>query len=322
MKSWILKSVAANVLWIIMFWNVENFFSPASDGTGDSEYTPTGYRHWNWSKFNRKRDDIAKIILLVKERHGQCPMLVGLCEVENRRVVNELVYNTMLSRLEYGAVHRDSPDSRGIDVALLYRRDRFKVMKAEFLAVPAPGGGVLDTREILYVKGVADGIDTIHCLVNHWPSRLGGKKRSSLKRKAAMERLKAKCDSILEADPFANIVAMGDFNAPADSPLLAELDMLVNTGSEVKNPGKGVRGTYKYKGEWESIDHILLSKNLYCGRWFNSVGGVEIFAPDYLLEDDPAYLGLKVRRTLTGPRYNGGVSDHLPIILRIFQEEY
>ncbi len=322
MKNWILQSAAVKVLWLIMFWNVENFFSPVADGTGDGEYTPTGYRHWNWSKFNRKRDDIAKIILLAKERYGECPMLVGLCEVENRRVVNELVYNTILSRLEYGAVHRESPDSRGIDVALLYLRERFRVVKAEFLAVPAPGGGVLDTREILYVKGVADGIDTIHCLVNHWPSRLGGKRRSSLKRRAAMERLKVKCDSILTADSLANIVVMGDFNAPADSPLLSELGMLVNMAPEVRSPGRGVRGTYKYKGEWESIDHFLLSKNLYCGRWFNAVGGAEIFAPDYLLEEDPVYLGCKVRRTLTGPVYNGGVSDHLPIILRIFQEEY
>ena len=182
MKNWILQSAAVKVLWLIMFWNVENFFSPVADGTGDGEYTPTGYRHWNWSKFNRKRDDIAKIILLAKERYGEYPMLVGLCEVENRRVVNELVYNTILSRLEYGAVHRESPDSRGIDVALLYLRERFRVVKAEFLAVPAPGRGVLDTREILYVKGVADGIDTIHCLVNHWPSRLGGKRRSSKSR--------------------------------------------------------------------------------------------------------------------------------------------
>lgn len=140
-----------------------------------------------------------------------------------------------------------------------------------------------------------------------------------------MERLKGKCDSILSADSLANIVVMGDFNTEADSPLLAGFAGLVNMSTEpcAKAGKEGVAaGSYKYKGEWENIDHFLLSESLYNGRWFNAGGGAEIFVSDYLLEKDAAYSGYKIKRTLIGPRYNGGVSDHLPIILKIFQEEY
>lgn len=320
------KTAVWSIIWIMMFWNVENFFYPVQEGENDTEYTPAGWRRWNWGKFNRKCDDIAKIVVLAKERYGKYPMLVGLCEVENRKVLNSLVYNTILSRLGYGIIHRDSPDRRGIDVALLYREEDFRVLRREFLQIPdTKKGGVLPTREILYVKGVAEELDTLHCFVNHWPSKLGGEKRSQYKRVAAMERLKGKCDSILSADSLANIVVMGDFNTEADSPLLAGFAGLVNMSTEpcAKAGKEGVAaGSYKYKGEWENIDHFLLSESLYNGRWFNAGGGAEIFVSDYLLEKDAAYSGYKIKRTLIGPRYNGGVSDHLPIILKIFQEEY
>ncbi len=320
------------LLLLIMFWNLENFFDPFINNGNDYDFSPAGNKHWTWKKFSQKRDDIAKTITLVKEQQGVYPALIGVCEVENRFVLNQLTQNTILASLDYGVIHKDSPDRRGIDAALLYRKSEFKPLKREFYPIITENTvGIKDsiktvedtlkTRLLVYVKGVFRELDTLHCLVAHWPSRLGGKAESDGRREAASYLLKSVTDSILRTDAGANIVVMGDFNAGAEDKSLKNLDKLVNMSLQGDKKHQK-QYTYKYKGEWDRIDHFFVSRNL-----FTDSSGIKylfcrdtssvVFKHPFLLEKDNTYLGYKIRRTMIGPRYNGGVSDHLPILLKI-----
>lgn len=377
---------------LVMFWNLENFFDPFPGNSGiknlnadvgaEEPYTPRGEKFWTWKKFERKRDDIARTVALVKEEYNLFPAIIGLAEVENRFVLNQLVQNSILAPLGYNIIHRDSPDRRGIDVALLYRASQFRPVAVEFVPLrePAPASSVLEyhedsiqigpiapTREMLYVKGVLKEFDTLHLFVVHWPSKLGGKEAVA-RREEAARGLVLRCDSITAVNPGANLIVMGDFNddlaenatlragsltkicsgrtsredaagkeaakrETAREKTAGEGGAVMRGTAKENTAGKGVAmldnarknnvgGTYKYKGKWERIDHFLVSrqmlgseglKYLYCRE-----DGSDIFAHPFLLEHDKNYLGYKVRRTLVGPRYNGGVSDHLPILLRVY----
>ncbi len=303
---------------VVMFYNVENFFDPADDpATEDEEFTPAGKNKWTRQRLEKKRNAIAKTIIAAGE--GNHPVLVGLCEVENYRVLQQLTEQTALARIGYDIVHRDSPDPRGIDVALLYRKDRFRTLWQGFYPIPG-----IPTREILYAKGLLDGRDTLHVLVNHWPSKRGGEEQSLPARMAAARQAKHICDSIFLASPAAHIIMMGDFN---DTPA----GRAVTEGLQARPPGspehspylynlllplwKSGKGSYKYKGEWELIDLFFVSDNfvnpaspLRCVR-------TQIFSPDFLLTEDEKYYGRKPFRTYEGPRYLGGMSDHLPVLL-------
>ncbi len=334
-----------------------------SEESVDEPFTPQGEKFWTWKKFARKRDDIARTICLVAEENGIFPAIMGLCEVENRFVLEQLTQNTILAKLDYGIIHKDSPDRRGIDAALLYRKELFSPVKVRFIptlsdkSTPIPTNAVaqsrpgsmkmdilpsadtLPSRETVYVKGVFRGLDTLHCFVVHWPSKLGGEKGSLPRRMAASNTLKQVIDSILLADCRANIMVMGDFNDNAESESVASINNLVNISKKERERigERQVRRepyrwfTYKYKESWSRIDHFLVSENL----WEDSSKGYSgikwlyctpqsgcVFGHESLLEKDKNYFGYKIRRTLTGPRYNGGVSDHLPIILKVWGYEY
>jgi endonuclease/exonuclease/phosphatase family metal-dependent hydrolase len=301
---------------VVMFWNVENYFDPFDDPLkNDNEFTAAAERRWTWPRFERKRDGLAQAIVAAGDVWGGLPALVGLAEVENRTVVSQLVHKTMLEDLGYGFVHRESPDERGIDVALLYRKDVFRVVAVDSLRIPG-----FVTRDILYVKfrempgqaghdaeGLRAGLPRVgeepllHVFVVHLPSKRGGARASDSRREAALGVLQGAVDSLFREDPERRIVVMGDFN---------DTDPVV-TGL-VPPPFDGTPatpGTLKYHGRWEQIDHFFLSPAVE--------GSMQIFAPGFLLEPDVAWLGDKPRRTYVGPRYNGGLSDHLPIILRL-----
>lgn len=338
------------LLLLVMFWNVENFFDPFLNSVAenpmpiidsskteivykDKSFTPRGEKFWNWKKFAQKRDDIAKTITLVNEQYGIFPALIGLCEIENRFVLDQLVENTLLSKLDYGIVHKDSPDKRGIDAALLYRKKEFKPLQSKFYPVELEQE-ILQSRYIVYVKGVFNSLDTLHCFVVHWPSKLGGDNISITRRMAASDCLKRVTDSITRTNDMANIIVMGDFNDDAESEALCNLNKLANMTQKefygikksriMRTPQEWF--TYKYKAEWERIDHFLVSENLFeennpdrSLKWlFCTPLSSKVFCHEFLLEKDANYLGYKIRRTLKGPRYNGGVSDHLPIVLSIF----
>ena len=460
---------------VVMFWNVENFFDPFDDPLkNDNEYTAEAVTHWTWGRFEKKRDLIGKAVIASASVTGELPAIIGLAEVENRLTVRQIAAKSPLAELGYGYIHRESPDQRGIDVAMLYRKDRFRPIVVDSLRVSG-----FETRDILYVKGlviggaasafdggnhdsngigegpgggrvsdvnredpgggigsnsigeapgggrVSDGLigagDTLHIFVNHWPSKRGGAAKSQPRRDSVKALLTAFCDSILTADPCCRIIAMGDFNdtdpealplhrctpvppevfnsvSPSDftSMLPASFtgiqpetadgghpDGSQTIGGHPDNdhlaaghPSTGssqagrphtvtgtptVAGTLKYRGRWEIIDHFFVSDalsghipgscipaDIVSAETAGPVEGVEasdaqatadtqsaaavadaesvkpasaamavIFAPGFLLEEDKSYLGVKPRRTYIGPRYNGGVSDHLPILLKI-----
>lgn len=298
---------AALGAFVVMFWNVENCFDPFDDPLkDDDEFTAGAERHWSWPRFEAKRDGIAQTVMAAGDIWGEMPALVGLAEVENRMVVSQLVYRTPLGEMGYGFVHRDSPDGRGIDVALLYRKDRFRVNYVDSLRIPGTA-----TRDILYLKGVVmpDRSDTLHVFVVHFPSKRGGAGGSADRREAARRVLGRAVDSLLSEDPQKRIIVMGDFNDTDCSVegLAEPPDEGFLTGRQPT--GDYPAGTIKYHGRWERIDRFFLSP---------AVGAVmRIFAPAFLLEPDNVWLGGKPRRTYAGPRYNRGLSDHLPVILKL-----
>ena len=294
------------LLLLVMFWNVENYFDTYDNPTtSDEEFTPTGDNRWSWKRFEKKRDDIAKTFLLAADEYGELPGIIGVAEIENKFVLDQLIEETPLARAGYRYIHKDSPDSRGIDVALLYREEKFKPIHTTYIEASFP------TRDVLYTKGVVEGKDTIHIMVNHWPSKRGNESSSGKKREYVSLMVSRTVDSILQSSPDANILLMGDFNDTPFSAPLQNLGQLTNLALKIK----GAEGTYKYQQEWSVIDQILVSENLvkHAGK------RMEIFAPEALLTEDATYMGIKPKRTYSGPRYLGGVSDHLPVLLQIFK---
>lgn len=295
-----------------MCWNVENYFDTYDNpDTADDEFTPVGEKFWSRKRFRTKRNAIAKTILSLKDSYGDYPFLVGLVEVENSYVLKELVTDTPLSKLGYKYIHRDSYDPRGIECALLYRDGSFRPLEVKNIEVERvyPDKPI---RHILYTKGVelTTG-DTLHIFVNHWSSKLGGEKRSAPNRVASALEVVKMVDSISLANPATkpNIIIMGDMNdtygsEPMNVLNLAKEELHILSAQLSQDQV----GTIKYKGEWELIDHFVVSEPL-------SHYEMEIYRAEFLLEEDNKFLSDKPARTYSGPRYLGGVSDHLPIIL-------
>ena len=313
------------LLLLVMFWNVENYFDTYDNpSTTDEEFTPTGDNRWGRARFEKKRDDIAKTILLAADQYGDLPALIGLAEVENAFVLQELLEETPLARTQYKYIHKDSPDSRGIDVALLYREELFTPVETKYIGFSFP------TRDVLYTKGVVNGLDTLHIMVNHWPSKRGNEESSGRKREYVSLKVSHVVDSILLRNPAANIVLMGDFNdTPASSPL-KNLGQLTNLAKWAD----GAEGTYKYRESWSMIDQFLVSENLikeessikekneaFRPQWIYTHRNMEIFAPEALFAEDATYMGVKPKRTYSGPRYLGGISDHLPVVFKLYKGE-
>lgn len=289
---------------LIMFWNLENFFYPQKDVDFSS-----GEKVVTWKRFRAKRDLISKTIIAIKDKEGAYPSVIGVCEVENLKTLKNLVYDTPLSRLGYRILHKDSPDSRGIDVALLYRDDRMILLEYSFFEIKS-----FKTRDILYAKMLSVELkDTVHFLVNHWPSKLGGEKKSLPRRMEAASLLRHIVDSVQRINPEARIIAMGDFNDTPSSPSLQSITSLENLSLRLKDSLKKTRasitGTHRYKGRWEMLDQFLVSKTIK--------GNIQILSFDHLLQQDKKYLGYKTKRTFIGPRFNGGASDHLPILMKL-----
>ncbi|GAO31801.1 endonuclease/exonuclease/phosphatase family protein [Geofilum rubicundum] len=204
----------------ILFYNVENLFDVSNDSLkNDHEFTYLGLRRWTYGRMLDKFRKINRVILNAGK--WSPPVLVGLCEVENSWVLNRMLDETGLRQLGYRLVHFDSPDERGMDVALLFLYERFQVSGAEPITVDF-GPGERTTRDVLYVKGVMDGLDTLHVLVNHWTSRYGGSAATQWKRAYTAQQVRLFTDSLLAQNPRRLVVVMGDFNEPHHSGLFSE----------------------------------------------------------------------------------------------------
>lgn len=306
----------------VVFYNTENLFDTRNDTlTADDEFTPQGKKHWTQARYIGKLRKIATVLTGTGE--GEYPALIGLAEIENRKVLEDLCHKTSLTEGNYGIVHQDSPDRRGIDVALLYRQEQFRLLATDFLRISFPEDTTLRTRDILYASGVVQG-DTLHIFVCHFPSMLGGEKQSEWKRIRAAEMLRRKTDSLFRLSPETKIMIMGDLNGKAGTPAQQRLGCR-SSDDTLKSPGlyntgyyllrKGY-GSYRYQGRWQTIDHIIASGGLLQARKGWKAGRhLSVYNPVYLMEKDEGHYGYKPWPTYRGLRYCGGYSDHLPVFL-------
>lgn len=321
-----------------MEYNVENLFDCQHDSLKDDyEYLPEGSYAWTRGKYWRKLNAVARgIVLAATENDGFLPPdLVGLCEVENDSVLHSLTKRSLLRGAGYEYLMTSSPDVRGVDVALLYQPVSFRPVCHYSLRVDTIPG-MRRTRDILYVKGdvlaskgqakgmadgAMDGMDDVpgtvplHVFVVHAPSRRGGERVTRPYRRQVMDRLLNSIDSIRNVEQDARVIVMGDFNDYTGDP---SLKMLVGrnltdvTSEPYITKDKRVKGTYRYQGEWGSLDHVFLSESALDSFVSSRIG----WHPD-MLEDDDKYGGVKPYRFFRGPTMHGGYSDHLPLIVEL-----
>ena len=313
----------------VMFYNCENLFDTKDDSVKlDDEFTPSGKKYWTWPKYQKKLNNIAKVIIAVGEYYP--PDIVGLCEVENRYVLEGLTKYTPLKKIGYKIIHKESPDRRGIDVAMLYLPEKFFPLKITWYEVKFPFAPNSKTRDILYVKGIIGKKDTLHIFVNHWPSKWGGQKETEPKRIFVAKLVKSKADSILKHNNLANIIIMGDLNdSPEDISIQKGLgarhdfDNIIDTALYDLSyylMMKG-EGSHKYRGHWDIIDYIIVSGGLISrkNKIWSTYKSSYIFKAPFLLLEDEKYTGKKLYRTYIGYKYIGGFSDHLPIFINLFE---
>jgi hypothetical protein len=315
----------------LMFYNVENLFDTIDDpNTADDEFTPKGSRAWTDYKLRNKISNIYKVIAAVGE--GSSPDIIGFCEIENRSVIEMLIIQTPLRYQGYEIIHKDSRDRRGIDVGLIYRKDRFWPLEEHFIAAVLDDSGRV-SRDILYTKGLILNGDTLHIFVNHWPSKYGGAVATRPLRDSVSLTLKRVTDSILDSNPQANIIITGDLNTDPDDEVIKDVLHAVNysnrKNSRLVNMTTAVypskyKGTHKYQGVWSCIDHWILSKSLIDDSpnpTKTSAEHVHIGDFDFLTEEDRTHQGKKPFRTYVGFSYNGGYSDHYPIYIDLLLYE-
>lgn len=312
----------------IMNYNVENLFDTQHDeGKKDYDFLPWGMNKWTQERYQTKLQRIFKVISNISE--WEYPAVITLTEVENRIALEDLISATPLVESDYNIIHEESPDARGIDVAFLYRRSKFRPIEHEALHVDMPNDPNFKTRDVLYIKGLVNKTDTLYFFVLHFPSRLGGEAESEPKRIRAASILRAKADSVLLHHPDAKIIITGDFN---DDPTNASAyEVLRGKGSlENAEPGdfynmmydayqKGY-GSYKFQSTWNMLDQFIVSPSLLNpeNTIYTTTTSAHIFQPDWLSIVDDRYPGLKPFRTYNGPNYLGGYSDHYPVYMDIY----
>ncbi len=294
--------------------NCENLFDYKHDSLKqDVEYTPKGDRRWTRQKYWNKLDNIAKSIISCGEDGDtwHLPDLVALCEVENDSVMHDLTKRSLLRNANYEYIITDSPDERGIDVALMYAQGRFAPINYHPIRI-APVKGMRPTRDILYVSGKIITGDTLHIFVLHAPSRYGGERHTQPFRMAVADRLCEAIDSLCAIHRIPDIIIAGDFNEYANGNMTTRICSkgLINVSAKAIG-SNGAKGTYKYKGAWNSVDKIITSKNLSTKILESKVNDAE-----FLLEKDEKYGGVQPFRTYRAWKYRKGFSDHLPLVLR------
>jgi len=298
----------------IAFYNVENLFDTKDDPkTLDEEFTPKSDKEWTDERYQEKLDHLAEVFAGM-----DYPDVIGVCEVENKQVLEDLIAKTSMAKHGYQIEHKESPDIRGIDVGLLYKKDAFKTLTVSTTRIDFPTDIVEDytTRDVLTVEGELCDKRKVAFMVNHWPSRRGGVKESSPKREYVASQVMRKVSELLSADN--QVILMGDFN---DEPHNPSIEKVLGAGCSAYPPKDAPTvlencmcpldrigaGSYNYRGNWNMIDQFIVSKGL-------QVENVTVFNEPFMLYQDKKY-GPKPSRSYGGPRYFGGYSDHLPIYM-------
>jgi len=310
----------------ILFYNVENLFDIQDNPeTDDDNFTPDGELHWTSKRLSNKLLNISKVIL--NASGWSVPEIMVFCEIENRSVLERLIKETPLKSVPYKIIHKESPDIRGIDVALIYNPGNFVPIEYNYYPLKV-NGNQLNTREILYVSGIVGGKDTIHIFGNHWPSRYSGFLETKSLRKTAASLLRTKVDELNRKYQSPKIVILGDFNDnPEDESmsagLMAKKLELPIVGNELYNLFFDLQrvnsGSLKYQSQWFVFDQIIVSGSLLSANSgiYTKSENARILALPFLLEEDQKFGGKKPFRTYYGFSYNGGFSDHLPVLLQL-----
>lgn len=313
------KEVALSVA----FYNVENLFDTIDDpGTNDKDFLPSSKKNWDSKKYQTKINNIGRVIAQLSS-DNDAPDILGLCEVENRAVLEDLIKMPGLHHLKI--IHHDSPDQRGIDVALLYNSDEVSPINNKNIPVNYESGR--KSRDILYTVLQTQERDILHVLVNHWPSRFGGQSRSEPRRIFTANVVKQVVDSILRTDSMAQVIVMGDFN---DEPQDQSISETLNAGDQKQNIlfnpflafSKAEAGSYLYRGQWKMLDQILISKGLwdYSSLDYVPESGT-IFDQPWLRNSEGKSEGYPFR-TFEGNKYRGGYSDHLPVHIDLYRNKH
>jgi hypothetical protein len=309
----------------ILFYNTENLFDTKDEPQKeDDEFTPAGERHWTNKKLHQKLVNLSKVIL--NSAGFEMPGVVATCEIENREVLERLLTSTPLKGFNYKIIHKESPDHRGIDAALLYDADRIYPLEFNFYALQK-GEEIVKTREILYFSGKINN-DTLHFFINHWPSRYEGLLESKPMRNSAAKLLKQKIKELQQKVHHPKIIILGDFNDQPTDESLFEILGAQSVSEKVQNNQlynlsipwmkAGVQ-TQKYQSQWSVFDQCVVS-----GALINSKAGYSVIPENakitelpFLLKKDEKYGGMKPFRTYNGYSYEGGFSDHLPIQVQL-----
>jgi len=313
----------------IAFYNLENLFDTIP-GDNDTEFSPNGKNKWDSHKYKTKLANMSDVISQIgDEMFPGGPAVLGICEIENKTVVEDLINSPKLKSSKYAIVHYDSPDRRGVDVGLIYRPDFFKVTSSRSATLRIQDNPDFRTRDQLVVTGLFDG-EEIHIIVNHWPSRSGGEKRSRPLREAAAALTKSIVDSLYQTDPNAKIFIMGDLNDDPVNTSVIEVLGAVGDKDRLKpnslfnpmyNMYKEGIGSLAYQDSWNLFDQIIMSKPLIgedksTFKFFKA----KVFKKDFIVQQEGQYAGYPFR-TFAGGAYAGGYADHLPVYVFIIKEK-
>ena len=315
----------------VVFYNFENLFDTINDpDVLDEEFTPEGLKRWNSTKYNKKIANLERVLFDIAVEDKDFPAVIGVSEIENRNVMEDVIAQSKLAHADYRVVHYDSPDLRGVDVGFYYRPDVFKLEGSAPIPFHMPELPDFRTRDFVTMWGTIDS-EPFFFLVSHWPSRLGGKEASDPKRMAAARRVKEIVDSVQCANPATKVVVMGDLNDDATDDSIVEGLGAKGKPQEVQ-PGdmfnpfiallKAGYGTLAYRDSWNLFDNIVVSANLVdapagtlrllaVGKFY---GG--IFRRPYMIQKSGQYKGYPLR-TFVGNDFQGGFSDHFPVYLYI-----
>jgi len=328
---------AQNKRYTVMFYNLENLYDTIQDPTiYDTEFIPTGVKQWNSAKYWKKMSNIEKVFFSVATQNKAYPTVIGVSEIENRNVLEDVVSLDKLQNANYQICHYDGPDARGVDCAFLYRPDQFKIEGSEPIKAKIPGAREgFRTRDILTMWGTIEG-EPFFFVVSHWPSRRGGQSSSAFLREGVAAQIRGIIDSVRTANPLVKAVVMGDFNDdPQDKSVSEYLGGKLNKSkldpNDMYNPfwqlHKDGYGSLAYNDAWNLFDNIVVSASLAnpqegtLGLWKpkKSKYWGNIFAPDFLHQQEGQYKGYPLR-TYVGNNFQAGFSDHFPVFIFIAKQ--